>query len=85
MAVNIKNEEVSRFVSELARTIDVSITDAVRIAVEERLARTRAHTTREGIAGKLMAIGAKCARQAPEQWLTWEYDADLYDERGLPR
>jgi len=58
MAVNIKNEEVSRLVSELARTLNVSITEAVRIAVKERLARTRAHTAREGIADKLMAIGA---------------------------
>ncbi len=42
MALNIKNDEVERLVEELAAHTGESRTEAVRRALEERLARTRA-------------------------------------------
>ena len=42
MALNIKNDEVERLVQELAAHTGESRTEAVRRALEERLARTRA-------------------------------------------
>jgi antitoxin VapB len=83
MPINIKNEHVSKLANELARTTGESITEAVGKAVEERLARL--HRQRQGIAEKLRAIGEEVAGRASKEWLTWDYDADLYDEKGLPK
>lgn len=81
MALNIKNERVSRLAQELAELSGESITDAVGCAIERRLAELR----RKGLARRLMAIGRKCAEQAPAEWRTRDFDLELYDERGLPR
>ena len=85
MAISIKNESVSRLVTELAKELDTSITEAVGVAVKEKLDRVHEQSSRKGIAEKLMAIGKKCAKHAPKDWLTRDYDAELYDEMGLPR
>jgi hypothetical protein len=85
MAINIKNEHVSLLAVELAEATGETITDAVGHAIEARLAEIRKRASRKGIADKLRALTAKCVREAPTEWLTWDYDADLYDERGLPR
>jgi hypothetical protein len=85
MAINIKNEEVSRVVTELAGELGVSITEAVGQAARDKLAQVRQQSDRRGIADKLLAISKKCRRHASKKWLTWDYDADLYDDRGLPR
>jgi hypothetical protein len=81
MALNIKNERVSRLAQELAELSGESITVAVGRAIERRLTELR----RKGLAGRLMAIGRKCAAQAPADWRTRDFDHELYDERGLPR
>ena len=83
MPINIKSEEVTRLANELARETGESITEAVGKAVEERLSRLQRH--RQGIAEKLKAIGEEVASRASKEWLTWDYDADLYDEKGLPK
>jgi len=85
MPINIKNEEVSRLANELAKETGDSITDAVGKAVSEKLALLHRKKSREGIAEKLEQIGRECASLAPKEWLTWDYDADLYDEKGLPK
>jgi hypothetical protein len=33
---------------------------------------------------RLMEIGRQCASHAPADWLTRDFDEELYDERGLP-
>lgn len=81
MALNIKNERVSQLAQELAELSGESITDAVGHAIERRLDELR----RKGLANRLMAIGRKCAAQAPADWRTRDFDRELYDERGLPR
>ncbi len=85
MPLNIKNEQVSRLAAELAAETGESLTDAVGKAVEEKLARLRRRSERHGLAARLMEIGRKCSSNAPEDWLRRDFDAELYDERGLPK
>jgi hypothetical protein len=85
MSINIKNEEVSRLVTELAGELGVSITDAVGQAARDKLAQVRQKSDRRGVADKLKAISKKARQHASKKWLAWDYDAELYDDRGLPR
>ncbi|MEO8097416.1 MAG: type II toxin-antitoxin system VapB family antitoxin [Acidobacteriota bacterium] len=85
MPINIKNEQVTRLAVELAEVMGTSITEAVGEAAREKLARIRGQGGRQGVADQLMALAAKCVRNAPAEWLTRDFDAELYDERGLPR
>lgn len=84
MAINIKNEAVSRQAVELAKVMGESITDAVGKAIQEKLERVEG-SGRKGIAAKLKTLSETCVRNAPASWLTFDYDAELYDERGMPR
>ncbi len=85
MAINIKNEDVARQAIELAKAMDESITEAVGQAIEEKLARLQRQTGRQGIAAKLIALSEKCIQDAPPNWRTYDYDGELYDERGMPQ
>ncbi len=85
VAINIKNEEVSRRAMELAKAMGESITEAVGQAIEEKLGRIQRQLGRKGIGAKLMALSDKCIRNAPEEWRTYDYETELYDERGMPR
>ena len=85
MAISIKNEEVSRHAVELAKATGESITEAVGQAIEEKLGRIQRQLGRKGIGAKLMALSEKCIQNAPENWRTFDYEAELYDERGMPR
>jgi antitoxin VapB len=85
MSINIKNERVSTLANELAEATGETITDAVGHAIEARLAEVRKLGSRKGIADKLLALSRKCVQEAPLEWRSWDYDADLYDDRGMPR
>ena len=85
MPINIKNERVSRLAAQLANETGESITDAVGKAIEERLAELSRSTRRRGLATRLMEIGRRSAEQAPKDWLTRDFDAEFYDENGLPK
>jgi antitoxin VapB len=77
--LNIKDPDVYDLARELARRRGTSMTAAVRDALEDSLAASRA--SRAGVAEALMEIGRRSAAR-PEPFLT---DDDLYDERGLPK
>jgi antitoxin VapB len=85
VALNVKNERVSRKAHELAELTGVSITVAIEEAIDGRLAELRRRSGRHDLALRLQAIGRKCAAEAPAGWLTRDFDSELYDERGLPR
>ena len=85
MALNIKNEGVSRLAQELAELTGESITEAVGHAIEGRLAELHQQSARKGLAKRLIAIGRKCASEAPADWRTRDFDIELYDEKGLPK
>lgn len=77
--LNIKDPEVHRLATELAAQRHTSATAAVREALREALARHE--QSRSGMAGRLLALGAR-SRAVGEPVLS---DDDLYDEQGLPR
>jgi antitoxin VapB len=82
MALNIKDPETDRLVRRLADATGEKITDAVRIAVSERLERV---TRRRGKASmeELLAIADRVASKPVVDPRTPE-EIIGYDENGLP-
>jgi antitoxin VapB len=87
MSLNIKNEETHELVRKLAELTGESLTEAVTVAVRERLARVR--NTEERVRARADAIRAmahEIARRIPPEVRNIDYDKVLYDdELGLPR
>lgn len=82
MAINIKDPVTDAEIRELADLTGESITEAVRIAIEQRL-RQESSRQRAGVADQLLAIGARLSLR-PRQF-AGDADAALgYDENGLP-
>ena len=90
MPLNIKNDQVSQLANQLARETGESITEAVGKSIEARLSHLHRRAERQGLADKLSEIGRKVQQYASEtpegrEWLTRDFDAELFDEQGLPR
>ena len=86
MSLNIKNEEAHALAKELAELTGESLTEAVTVALRERLARER--NTEERIRQRteaILAMGREIAGRMPEEWRTMDIDEYLYDEHGLPK
>lgn len=81
MGLNIKNAEAHKLALELASLTGESLTAAVTEALREKLARLR----RRGLADRLMEIGKEFSSRMSEKTKTFDIDAELYDERGLPK
>jgi antitoxin VapB len=81
MALSIKTEKADRLARELAATTGESITDAVTIAIEDRLARER--RAKRSIADRLRTIRTGL-RDLPR--LDDRSDDDIigYDANGVP-
>jgi len=84
MPLNIKDERTYALVRELARTTGESLTEAVRVAVQDRLAREHAKRTARPLADRMLAIAAHCASLPV---LSDRSDDEIlgYDDRGMPR
>ena len=82
MSLHITNAETCRLAEELAELTSESKTQAVTVALRQRLERER--NRRETVA-ELHAIGRRCAALAGPGPFAIEVDAFLYDERGLPK
>lgn len=82
MALSIKNDDADRLARQLAATTGESLTDAVLLALRERLQREEAKR-RVGVGDRLRRLAAEVAElpvvddRAAEEILG-------YDERGLP-
>ena len=84
MSLNIKNEETTDLIRELADATGESMTEALTIAVRERLERLRAEDGRRS--ERVWAIVNELRARLPEGYLDRDFDAILYDETtGLPR
>jgi antitoxin VapB len=83
MSVNIKDPRTDSAVRELAQATGESITQAVAVAVQERLDRVRAGRPGRRLADELDEIALRCARLP---MLDERSDEEIlgYDERGLP-
>lgn len=83
MALSIKDPEADRLARELAARTGETLTEAVVVALRERLARETGRTRSVPLRDELAAIRRRCAalpvldNRTAEQILR-------YDERGLP-
>ncbi len=85
MSINIKNPEVHALAKELAELTGETMTEAVLIALKERLARER--NSEERLRERtevLAAIGRDVAERLGPEWRAMDVDDWLYDENGLP-
>lgn len=87
MPLNIKNEETHALARELAAATGESLTEAVTVAVRERLQRLR--TSDDAVEARLKVARA-IARDMAARWGPYDPDEDptafLYDdETGLPK
>jgi antitoxin VapB len=84
MALSIKNQETEHLARALAKKTGLSITEAIKTALREQLAREEGKRSAPRVRDELLAIGRRCAalpdldRRSPEEILG-------YDEIGLPR
>lgn len=86
MGLSIKNAETERLIRELAGELDVSLTAAVTDAVQARLDAVRAERKASDIDwDRVDALLAELREGLGEEYLSQDFDALLYDERGLPR
>ncbi len=83
MPINIKDADTDAKVRELAALTGESITDAVRIAIEQRL-RRESPRRRAGVATRLLALGASLSVRP--RLLEGDADAAIgYDMYGAPK
>jgi antitoxin VapB len=84
MSLNIKDEHAHRLAKQLSRLTGESMTQAVTVALEERLDREKAKRGRTGVAKRLKEIAEQYAKlpvldeRSPDEIIG-------YDEHGVPR
>jgi antitoxin VapB len=83
MALNIKDPETDHLVRRLASLTGESLTEAVHVAVRDRLEREERRRGRASIE-QLLAI-ARCYASRPVKDDRTPDEILGYDERGLPR
>jgi antitoxin VapB len=85
MALNIKDDEVDRLARQLSKRTGETITDAVRTALKEKLARL-AEAKEAPLSERLIELGRRTAALPRlTDKTSKELVEELYDEHGLPR
>ena len=76
-----------RLARELADETGESMTEAVLRSLSERLDRVRGRDARavEVRIARMLELAAVMRERAPAGYWDQDFDAELYDERGLPR
>lgn len=82
MGINIKNERVEKLAKEVARETGETLTGAIRVALEERLARLHRNRDIEERRRRIREI-VESFGPVPEG-VTSDH-SDFYDEWGLPK
>jgi len=82
VALSLKHPEADLLARELARETGEGLTEAVVVALRERLARTR-HARRTGLAAEILRIGKECAA-LPVIDSRSAHDILAYGDDGLP-
>ena len=82
MGLAIKDREVVRLVRELAALTGETQATALRVSVEERLARL---TDRKSRVPKMLEIGRGCSRRLRAKGLVNDHDRFLYGPEGTPK
>ena len=76
MGINIKNEESLRLIRELAELAGEGQTEAITVAVRERIEKLR---KRKGVAERIMEI----SRETAPLMKGFDMDEAMYGENGL--
>ena len=85
MALSLKDKETDRLAREVAALTGETLTDAIRVALTERLARERIQRGKSaGLAGQLTALGRECA-SLPDRDTRSPDELAGYDDAGLWR
>lgn len=84
MALNIKNEETYRLVRELAAETGETLTEAVTVAVRERLDSLHRNQPRQEVVRSIQAIQA-FVRDLPDLDERSAEEILQYDDFGLPQ
>ena len=84
MSLNIKNVGAEGLARELAALTGESLTEAVTIALRERLDRIR-HQQSGELVERILAIGRDCAAHLREPYRSVDHGEFLYGENGLPK
>ena len=85
MSLNIKNPEAHALAAELARRLDTSMTEAVTIALKDKLVATAGEAVvRDRAERMLRMVRGIAGRLTPEQ-RAMDIGAELYDQHGLPK
>jgi antitoxin VapB len=85
MSMNIKNQETHDLARELATLTGESVTQAVTIAVRERLERVRREQGAEERGRRMREIAHRMAERMTPEFRSLDIDEFLYDENGLPK
>jgi antitoxin VapB len=88
MGLNIKSAGTEAAIRELAAKTGEGLTEAVDIAVQERLKRLGAHDTAQQLLARLKPIQKSVAagrRGRKEKRTSRELLDELYDKHGLPK
>lgn len=79
--LNIKNPEAYRLIRKLADATGESMTEAVTVAVRERLERIG----RDFRVDEILAMAKEIRDRLPPGYLDQDFDNLLYDKDGLPK
>jgi hypothetical protein len=86
MGISIKSPAAESLIRELAAMRGVSLVAAVTEAVEREIAREKASQPRKRKRSEvLMEFAKEYSRRAKNPIHSWEVDALLYGEDGLPK
>lgn len=85
MTLNIKNEETCRLAGDLARLTGETMTDAITLALRERLAREERRRDLDARVEELLGIGRRCAASLQRGPSAIDHGDLLYDAHGLPK
>lgn len=84
MALNLKNPEVEQLARALAAESGESLTVAVKVALQERLASLRARRA-EGATYRRVAAIQQMVRELPVRTRRSDDEILGYDKQGLPK
>jgi antitoxin VapB len=83
LSLNIKNKEAHKLAQSVAKEAGETLTEAVTVALRERLERLQRKSKKKNMARDLMEIGARFAKLVKGK--RFDHGEFLYDEHGLPK
>jgi antitoxin VapB len=83
MSLNVKNEETYKLAQALSKETGETMTDAVTVALKERLERLHRKNKKKNMARDLLEIDARFSKLVKAK--PFDRGEFLYDENGLPK